>query len=64
MLGFEPHLLASGPEMMDHWRDVEAVLEKVPGVLATAPYVQGPVILTFGDARSTPVLRGCLVNNR
>jgi lipoprotein-releasing system permease protein len=58
VLGFEPHLLASGPEMVDHWRDIDAVLQKTPGVLATAPYVQGPVILTFGDARSTPILRG------
>ena len=58
VLGFEPHLFASGPEMFDHWRDVDALLQKSPGVLATAPYVQGPVILVFGDARSTPILRG------
>jgi lipoprotein-releasing system permease protein len=58
VLGFEPHLFASGPEMLDHWRDVDAILQKTPGVLATAPYVQGPVILVFGDARSTPILRG------
>src|SRR4051812_19062157 len=58
VLGFEPHLLASGAEMLEHWREVDAALQKVPGVQATAPYVQGPVILTFGDARSTPVLRG------
>lgn len=58
VLGFEPHLFATGPEMIDHWRDVDAVLQKSPGVLATAPYVQGPVILVFGDARSTPILRG------
>src|SRR4051812_17967548 len=58
VLGFEPHLLATGPEMKDHWREAEAQLQKAPGVVATAPYVQGPVILSFQDARSTPVLRG------
>ena len=58
VLGFEPHLIAVGPEMKDHWRDADVQLKKAPGVVATAPYVQGPVILTFNDARSTPVLRG------
>lgn len=58
VLGFEPHLLATGPEMADHWREVDTLLQKTPGVVATAPYVQGPVILTFGNAQSTPILRG------
>jgi lipoprotein-releasing system permease protein len=58
VLGFEPHLLASGEVLSEHWREVDADLQKAPNVLATAPYVQGPVILTFGNARSTPILRG------
>lgn len=58
VLGFEPHLTATGPEMQDHWRDVEKLLRKTPGVVATAPYVQGAVILSFGNERSTPILRG------
>jgi len=58
VLGFEAHLIVNGPEMENDWRDVQTKIRTAPHVLATAPYVQGPVILAFGDRRATPIIRG------
>ncbi len=58
VLGFEAHLTAAGEGLKGDWRAVDALLQKAPGVLASAPYVQGPVILDAGDRRTTPLLRG------
>lgn len=58
VLGFEAHLAASGEAMMGDWRAIQEQLKKAPNVTHTAPYVQGPVILAFGNRRATPMLRG------
>jgi len=40
------------------WRALKAKIEKIPGVVATAPYVQGPVIVEFHSRRLAPLIRG------
>src|SRR5271155_5359113 len=41
ILGFEPHLKVTNGEIMTNWREIIPEVEKVPGVVAVAPYVQG-----------------------
>src|SRR5882757_8722720 len=44
ILGFEPHLRVSNGEVLRQWRDLVPRIDKVPGVVGVAPYVQGPVL--------------------
>ena len=43
---------------MQDWPDVARECEKQPGVLATAPFVQGPVLVEFQNRRLAPKIRG------
>src|SRR5580698_8561200 len=45
ILGFEPHLRITNGEVMRNWREIMPRVEKVSGVVAAAPYVQGPVLV-------------------
>jgi lipoprotein-releasing system permease protein len=40
------------------WRTLKAKIDSTPGVVATAPYIQGPVIAEFQNQRTTPLIRG------
>lgn len=59
VLGFDPHILVrtEGGSVHD-WQDLMAKIETTPGVVAAAPYVQGPVIVDFQGRRRAPVVRG------
>lgn len=64
VLGFEPHVLVqSGYEALGDWQPLlkqirEAKPENgAPGVVAAAPFVQGPAIVEFGSQRTTLVVR-------
>src|SRR3954469_1642700 len=41
ILGFEPHLRVTNGEILADWREVMPRVEKLPGVVGVAPYVQG-----------------------
>jgi len=43
---------------MDDWRELMQQIDKVPGVVAASPYMQGPVIVEFDHRRLAPVIRG------
>lgn len=58
VIGFDAHLLISNNGLMDNWRDVERQIVKAPGVIASAPFVQGPVIVEFNHQRLAPKIRG------
>ena len=53
ILGFEPHLRVTNGEVMRNWRELQPLIEKIPGVVAAAPYVEGPVLVEY-DGRVKP----------
>jgi lipoprotein-releasing system permease protein len=58
VLGFDAHLLITSDGVMRDWRDVRDEIDKQPHVIATAPFVQGPVIAEFEGRRMAPKIRG------
>jgi len=62
ILGFEPHLRITNGEVMRNWREVMPRVENVPGVMAVAPYVQGPVLVEHEGRVNPAVIRGINVD--
>lgn len=59
VLGFEPHILVQKPnEALGDWQPLLKQIRSTPSVVAAAPFVQGPVVVEFGNQRMTPVIRG------
>jgi lipoprotein-releasing system permease protein len=58
IIGFEPHLRVSNGELLNTWREDILEIAKVPGVVAVAPYAQGPVMIEHEGRVFTPVMRG------
>src|SRR6202011_4682788 len=40
------------------WRTLKAKIDNTPDVVATAPFIQGPVIIEFENRRLAPMIRG------
>ena len=58
VIDFDAHILVSTEDVMRDWRDITVKLRKTPGVVATAPFIQGPVIVEFQNRRLAPMIRG------
>lgn len=58
VIGFDAHLLLSNNGLIEGWRDVVKSSSGTPGVIAAAPFVQGPVIVEFNHQRLAPKIRG------
>jgi len=58
VIDFDAHILVTSDDVLSDWRSLKAKIDKVPGVVATAPYVQGPVIVEFQNRRLAPMIRG------
>ena len=58
VIDFDAHILVTSEDVMRDWRALKTKVDKTPGVVATAPYVQGPVIVEFHNRRLAPVIRG------
>ena len=59
VLGFEPHILVQNrASALEDWQPLLRKIRDAPGVVAAAPFVQGPVVVEFGNQRMTPVIRG------
>jgi lipoprotein-releasing system permease protein len=58
VIDFDAHILVTTEDIMHDWRTIKTKVESVPGVVATAPYVQGPVIVEFQNRRLAPMIRG------
>jgi lipoprotein-releasing system permease protein len=58
VIDFDAHILVTSEDVLRDWRSLKTKIESVPGVVATAPYVQGPVIVEFQNRRLAPLIRG------
>ncbi|MFZ3375271.1 MAG: ABC transporter permease [Chthoniobacterales bacterium] len=58
VIDFDAHILVSTEDVLHDWRALKAKIDHAPGVIATAPYVQGPVIVEFENRRLAPMIRG------
>lgn len=58
VIDFDAHILVSTEDILRDWRDLTVKIRNTPGVVATAPYIQGPVIVEFQNRRLAPMIRG------
>jgi lipoprotein-releasing system permease protein len=58
VIDFDAHILVTTEDILHDWRDLTVKIRNTPGVVATAPYVQGPVIVEFQGRRLAPMIRG------
>ncbi|PYL08488.1 MAG: hypothetical protein DME34_04535, partial [Verrucomicrobia bacterium] len=58
VIDFDAHILVTTEDVLRDWRALKAKIDNTPGVVATAPYVQGPVIAEFEYRRLAPLIRG------
>ncbi len=58
VIDWDAHILVTTQDVLRDWRDVTVMLRNTEGVVATAPYVQGPVIAEFESRRLAPLIRG------
>lgn len=58
VIGFDAHLTVHGNGLLQNWGEVAGKVQKVPGVLAVAPFVQGRVLAEFNNHRVAPYIRG------
>ncbi len=58
VMDFDAHILVTTDDVLRNWRDLSVKIQNTPGVVATAPYVQGPVIVEFQNRRLAPMIRG------
>jgi len=58
VIDFDAHILVTGEEVLTNWRDLQEKIRATPRVVATAPYVQGPVIVEHNEQRLAPLIRG------
>ena len=58
IIDFDAHILVKSEDVMQDWRGLQDKIDNTPHVVATAPFVQGPVIVEFQNQRLAPVVRG------
>jgi len=58
VIDFDAHILVTGEEVLTNWRELTEKILAIPRVVATAPYVQGPVIVEHDEQRLAPLIRG------
>jgi lipoprotein-releasing system permease protein len=58
VIDFDAHILVTTEDILRDWRPLKTKIDNVAGVVATAPYVQGPVIVEFQNRRLAPMIRG------
>jgi len=58
VVDWDAHILVGTEDVLRDWRDLTVKIRNTPGVVGTAPYVQGPVIVEFQSQRLAPMIRG------
>ena len=58
VIDFDAHILVGTEDVLRDWRELKTKIDNTPGVVATAPYIQGPVIVEFQNRRVAPLIRG------
>jgi len=57
VVGFDAHVIVSGLAPIDNWEDIQKEAAKDPHVAASAPFVQGPVLVKFQNRTMAPKIR-------
>src|SRR6266446_10054404 len=58
VIDFDAHILVTTEDVLTNWRQLDEKIRAIPGVVATAPYIQGPVIVEYQNRRLAPMIRG------
>jgi lipoprotein-releasing system permease protein len=58
IMDFDAHIVVTSEDVIQDWRSLKTKIDHAPDVIASAPYVQGPVIVEFQGQRFAPLLRG------
>ncbi len=58
VIEFDAHVVVTSEDVLTNWRELNAKILAIPGVVATAPFVQGPVIVEHEQRRLAPKIRG------
>src|SRR3979411_1782908 len=58
VMEFDAHILVTTEDVLRDWRTLKAKIDNTPDVVATAPFIQGPVIIEFENHRLAPMIRG------
>ena len=58
VIDFDAHIHITTQDVLRDWRDLTVKVRNTEGVVATAPFVQGPVIVEFESRRLAPLIRG------
>jgi lipoprotein-releasing system permease protein len=58
VIDFDAHILVTSETTLNNWRELTEKIRATPRVVATAPYVQGPVIVEHDEQRLAPLIRG------
>jgi lipoprotein-releasing system permease protein len=58
VIDFDAHILVTTEDVLHDWRSLKEKIDHTAGVVATAPFVQGPVIVEFENRRLAPMVRG------
>jgi lipoprotein-releasing system permease protein len=58
VMEFDAHILVTTEDVLRDWRTLKTKIDNTPDVVATAPFIQGPVIIEFENRRLAPMIRG------
>jgi lipoprotein-releasing system permease protein len=58
VVGFNAHVTVTNFGVMNDWQEVGELIKKQPGVVATSPFMTGPVLARIHNQISTPFIRG------
>src|SRR5438045_4236323 len=58
VIDLDAHILVTSETTLNNWRELTEKIRAIPRVVATAPYVQGPVIVEHDEQRLAPLIRG------
>ena len=58
VIDFDAHILVTTQDVLRDLRTLKTKIDNSQGVVATAPYIQGPVIVEFQNRRLAPLMRG------
>ena len=58
VMEFDAHILVTTDDVLHDWRTLKTKIDNTPDVIASAPFIQGPVIIEFENRRLAPMIRG------
>src|SRR5437764_14916349 len=53
----DAHILVRSEDVLSDWRTLKTKIDNKTGIVATAPFIQGPVIVEFQNRRLAPLMR-------